>query len=269
MQRIGWRLLRIALVATAAYAAFVWLQPRGLGWVVLPAALVSTLLVSGYRWMRVRRAGASGGREGRWAEAMLDTAKRPAAVAEVRREVARLEPVREATRSEHARLTVLLAQLLDAGGRNDEGLRLLDGLDFDALGPVDAALVRHGLAVLRLRADDARGALEVLEGRRGKSGEPELDLRLDLLEASARLELGEPERALETATRARRAAGGDEELIVEARVVRAAALDALGNRSDALDVLRSLGADVIEMLSQLGQRRVRELAEAARAAPGE
>lgn len=266
MRRLGWRFLRIALVAIAAFAVFHLLEPYDLGWVVLPAAVLATVLVGAVRWTWIRRKHAVIVREQAWAEAVLDDGRRPRAIADVRRAVADLLPVTHATRSEHARLTVLLAQLLDADGSNEEGQRLLDAIPSEGLGPVDAAVLRHGQAVLRLRAEQPERALEAVLARPRASGESELDLRLELLEASARLELGEPDRALETATRVRRAAGGDEELVLEARVVRAAALDVLGQRDEAVAVLRSLGDDVVEMLASLGQPRVRDLAEAARAA---
>ena len=262
MQRYGWRLLRLVIVALLAWATFVLLEPYGLGWVVLPAALVVTLAVALGRWWWLRKRGV--GREALWADAMVDARRRPKAIAEVREAARKLEPVTAATRSTHARLSALLAQLLDAHGKNDEGRTLLDAIDLGPLGAVDAAVVRHGRAVLALRADDPKGALAVLAGRPRKSGEPELDLRLDLLEASAKLELGEASAALDTATRVRRAAGGDEELIVEAHVVRATTLDALGQRADAVEVVRSLGPETIAMLTQLAPRRIRDLAEAAR-----
>ena len=256
----GRRILRIAIVALAAWAGFVLLEPYGYGWVVLPAALIVTLLMSFGRVWLLRRRGMAPSREARWAEAVVDRARRPKAIAEVR--TARTKA--EGKRAEHARLTVLLAQLLDAQGENTEGRALLEALDTEPLELIDASLVRHGRAALALRAGDAKGALGALRGRPKKTGEPELDLRLDLLEASAKLELGEASEALETATRVRRAAGGDEELIVEARVLRAAALDAMGQRDDALEVVRSLGQETIAMLVELGQPRVRALAEAAR-----
>lgn len=264
MLRHARRVIRVIVVALAAWAGFMLLEPYGLGWVVLPVALALTLLVAFGRWWWRRRQGGTAHREAAWAEAMVEPARRPKAIAEIRKAVSALEPVTDTTRGEHARLTVLLAQILDADGKNAEGRALVDALELGALGAVDAAVVRHGRAVLALRGADPKGALEALTPRPRKTGEPELDLRLDLLEASARLELGEASAALETATRVRRAAGGDEELMVEARVVRAAALDALGQRDEAVQVVRSLGAETIAMLEKLGQPRVRALAQAAR-----
>ena len=257
------RILRIAVVALAAWAGFALLEPYGYGWVVLPAALLVTLLMAFGRVWILRRRGGAASREAAWADAVVDKARRPKAIAEVREARTKVE-ARSDARAEHARLTVLLAQLLDAQGDNAEGRSLLDAVDVGSLELIDASLVRHGRAALALRAADPKGALEALRGRPKKTGEPELDLRLDLLEASAKLELGEASEALETATRVRRAAGGDEELIVEARVLRAAALDAMGQRADAVEVVRSLGEETIAMLVELGQPRVRSLAEAAR-----
>jgi hypothetical protein len=260
----GRRVLRIAVVALAAWAGFVLLEPYGYGWVVLPVALLLTLLMAFGRVWLLRRGGMAPLREAAWADAVVDKARRPKAIAEVRAARAKVEGKSDA-RAEHARLGVLLAQLLDAQGDNAEGRALLDAIDTEVLALIDASLVRHGRAALALRAADPQGALDALRRRPKRTGEPELDLRLDLLEASARLELGEANEALETATRVRRAAGGDDELIVEARVLRAAALDAMGQRDDAVEVVRSLGEETIAMLLELGQPRVRSLAEAARA----
>jgi hypothetical protein len=51
--------------------------------------------------------------------------------------------------------------------------------------------------------------------------------------------------------------------VAEARVVRAAGLDAAGRREEALVVLMALGRDTLGPLAELGQPRARELAKAA------
>lgn len=251
------------VVALVAWGAFVLLEPHGLGWLVIPIAVVATLGVAGVRWWTLRRGGLGASREAAWAEATIDDAQRPRAIAEVRGARGKLDPSNDEQRGRYARLTVLLAQLLDADGDNAQAQQVLEGIDLDTLGPIDAAVVRHGRAAMKLRAEDWQGALAAL-GKGNRTGTRELDLRLDLLEASARLELGETDRAMQIATRVRRAAGADEELMVEARVVRAAALDKSGQRDEAVKVIQSLGPDLITMLGLLGQRRVRELAAAAR-----
>jgi hypothetical protein len=54
--------------------------------------------------------------------------------------------------------------------------------------------------------------------------------------------------------------GVDVSVRTEARVVRAAALDALGRREEAMVVLAALGRESLTPLSRLGQPRVRALA---------
>jgi len=254
------RSLRVAIVAGIAAALYFVLEPYGLAWWVLPLAVVGTLIVAWRRWRALRL----GRRAERWADAVLDPAARPAAEREVRAELDRIAAADRTRHPERVRLTVLLAELLDAAERLVEAEALLLAVPIDDLPPVDAGVLRHGRAVLRLRAGDPAGARDVLREGPLRTGAPELDLRLELLDASAGLELGEAERALETATSVRRRAASDEALVVEARVVRAAALDALGNREDALAVLRTFGPELIDMLEKLGQPRVRALAGAAR-----
>jgi len=264
-----WRLVRLLLVAIAAWVLFTVLEPHGLGWAVLPLAIAATLLVAGLRYLRLRWARRRGQDEQGWADALLDPDARPRAIAQVRAARARLGPPTPRTRSRHARLSVLLAELLDAEGRADEARALLDGVDMDVLGRMDQAAVRHGRAMLRLRAGQPEDCLRVLETRQRSCGDDDLDMRLSLLEASARLEMGETQEAIQTAKRIRDRAGGDESLLMEARVVRAAALDAAGDRSGALDAVRSLGPSMVAVLCALGQPRVRSLAEEVRGADEE
>jgi len=245
-------------VAGVAWAAFVVLEPRGLGWLVLPAAVALTLGLGAARWVRLRRRQVIAEREASWAEALLDPARRPEVIEEVRRAVHAADDG-----GRRARLTALLSELLDVSGRRDEAREILDGFDRSAPSPVDGGVLRHAHAVFLLRAGEPERALEVLSHGPPRVGDREIDLRLELIRASARLEVGEAEQALETATRVRRKAAGDEALIVEARVVRAAALDALGQRDEAIEVVRSLGPEMLRVLETLGQPRVRGLAEEA------
>jgi len=255
---LGLRLLRITLVALAAAALFQILSPHGLGWLVIPAAIVASVVWTAFRWKRVRR----GAREERWAAAVLDDSARPGAIRALERELGAGEPTDPRERSRRVRLRVLLAELLDAEGRNDEARELLDAVDPETMTALDAAVVRHGRAVVRLRAGDYEGARDSV-GDAPRTGARELDLRIELIAASSALELGDAKGALEAATRVRRRARGDPALTVEARVVRAAALDASGDRDEALKVVRSLGPEMIAMLQKLGQPRVRALAEEA------
>jgi hypothetical protein len=110
-----------------------------------------------------------------------------------------------------------------------------------------------------LRASDAEGALRALSGR-DLSGDLELDQRLGLLEAYAHIESGQIEKGLSHADMVASSEGVDPTVITEARVVRAAALDALGKQEEALVVLAALGRDALRPLAELGHPRVRALA---------
>lgn len=253
----------LRLVAVAALAWFLWafLDARELGWAVIPIALIATGLTSAIVYFRRRAAGSS--REERWIDAVLDPAQRSRAIDEIREELGRL-PEGRAGVARRASLSLILAELHSADRDDGEALAALDRVPLGRVDPQTDALVRHARAVILLRAGDAQAAQRALAERPKTTGDEELDLRLDLLEASIGVELGRADEALEVANRARRRAGSDESLIVEARVLRAAALDAKGARDEALDVLRQLGGDVIDMLAQLGQPRVRDLAIAVR-----
>ncbi len=208
--------------------------------------------------MKARRLAAEIAREERWSAAVLDGARRPGAIAEVKEAIGAAETV-----ADRVRLTVLLSDLVDAEGDRAEAQALLEGLEFRTLPAIECAVVRHALATLRFRDGDPEGAREVLEPRAPRCGDADLDRRLELLDATADLELGEADKALETAIRVRRSAGNDEALALEARIVRAAALDARGDHAEAVSALASLGPEIVEALTHLGGPRVRSLAEEA------
>lgn len=264
MNQMPMRMLRIVLVGVGAYAAYLVLEPYGLGWLVLPGALAIIVGLFTFRWVRVRRLREEIAREEAWALSVMDGAKRPAAIDAVRDAVA--DAVGKGAVDDQVRLTVLLSDLIDAEGRRDEADALLGSLDMRTLPPIEGGVVRHARATLRLREGDAEGARAVLKPRAPRTGDEDLDLRLELLDAAADLELGEAEGALEVAVRIRRAAGADETLALEARIIRASALDALGDRVEALEALGALGTDVVEALMSLGGPRLRGLAEEAQEA---
>ena len=70
-------------------------------------------------------------------------------------------------------------------------------------------------------------------------------------------------RALELAEELRVEAGSDPELRIEARVLKAVALDVLGEREDAIKVMRALGEEMLGVLLVLGLPRVKKLADLA------
>jgi hypothetical protein len=244
-----------------AYAASAWFYARGhtalglwLGGAVVLVAL-GIGVFSALRLMRVRR-------EQSWEAAIFQPALRPKAQAQLRQRIARLTPVTHRTRGDHARLSVLLAELLDASGDCEAAMAVIDAVVITTLPPLDAGLVRHTHAVVHLRAGDPAGALRVL-GQREPTGDRELDQRLFLLELYARVEQGE--HAL-GASEAEKLAVSDEvheSVAAEARVVWASALDAAGRREDAMVVLMALGRDSLGPLAELGQPRARALARAA------
>lgn len=259
MRALVLRMSRVLVVALAASGAILWANARGLGWLgwTVAVGLLSALLGAG---LLQKRFGSRDQREARWEAALFIADKRPRAIADVRRVLRKLEPVKQRTRSEHTRLSVMLAELLDAHGSYDEASRVVDDIPLDALSPLEASLVRHTRSVTHLRGGDARGALTALVAR-SASGDLELDQRLDLLESYAKLELGDPQQALELAGEFEKTRGIDESVVLEARVVRAAALDALGRREEALVTLAALGRESLVPLSDLGQPRVRALAK--------
>ncbi|MEY4508531.1 MAG: hypothetical protein RLZZ450_653 [Pseudomonadota bacterium] len=259
MRSLAQRMSRALVVALVASAAIVWANARGMGWlgwtiaVGLLSALLGASLLQG-------RFGSREKREARWEAALFTPEKRPRAIAEVRRALRALAPVKQRTRSEHTRLSVMLAELLDAHGQYDEASSVVDAVPLEPLSPLEVALVRHTRAVTHLRGSDAEGALVALAGRT-PSGDLELDQRLDLLERYAKLELGEAKQTLQFAGDLEATQGVDESVVLEARVVRAAALDALGRREEALVTLAALGRESLVPLADLGQPRVRALAQ--------
>lgn len=258
MRSLVMRISRVFVVALLASGAIMVCSARGIAWlgwtiaVGLLSALLGSNLLGKRLWSREAR-------EARWERALFRAERRPQAIAGVRRALRSLTPVKQRTRSEHTRLSVLLAELLDANGEYAEAAAVADALPLDALTVLEAALVRHTRAVTHLRASDAVGALAALEGR-APCGDVELDQRLALLESYAKLELGDPPLALKHAAELENQPGVDDSVVLEARVVRAAALDALGRKEEALVALAALGRDSLAPLADLGQPRVKALA---------
>ena len=259
MRSLALRLSRVFVVALAASAAIFWANSRGLGWLgwTIAVGLLSALFGAN---LLSTTLGSRQQREARWEAALFSAKKRPKAIAGVKRALRKLLPVKQRTRSEHTRLSVLLAELLDAHGAYEEASAVVDAIPLEVLAPLEGALVRHTRAVTHLRGSDAEGALSALRGR-AASGDLELDQRLELLEMYAQLELGQAQRALTFAGELENQDGVEESVVLEARVVRAAALDALGRREEALVALAALGRESLLPLADLGQPRVRALAQ--------
>jgi hypothetical protein len=255
------RSLRAFALGLLAYFASAWFYTRGhtqLGLWLGGAVVLFALGIGVFSALRLLR----GRREQGWELAIFRPALRPKAIEQLRRGIAKLTPVTHRTRSEHARLSVLLAELLDAQGDYEGAMAVIDAVVLTALSPLEAGLVRHTHAVVHLRATDAAGARRVL-GQREPTGDRELDQRLYLLELYARAEQGEASFAQQEAEKLALADDVHESVVAEARVVWAAALDAAGKREDALVVLMALGRDTLAPLAELGQPRARSLAQAA------
>ena len=120
-----------------------------------------------------------------------------------------------------------------------------------------------GLAVASLSAGDVESASSMLDELGGPSGDRALDLRIRALRGLVLAEKGEGARALELAEEVRVEAGSDPELRIEARVLKAVALDVLGEREDAIKVMRALGEEMLGVLLVLGLPRVKKLADLA------
>jgi hypothetical protein len=255
VKRIGFRVVRIFLVAVLAFGAYSYLAARGVGWLLLPIALAITLLLVVTEVLRLRaRRKRAGLRDTQWEDALLDAEKRPAAIASLR-----VRLIKAGDNTDRARLRVALAELLDADGKSAEAGEVLADIDEGALPPVDGAVVRHARAEIALRRGDLEVAHAALEGRSVTCGDAELDVRLDLLSAQVEIERGGAEGALKVARRVGASAGKDADLARDAAIVEACALDGLERRAEALALLRPIDAELRPVIAALGSPRVRAL----------
>lgn len=257
----GWILrgLRVVLVALAAWLAFQWLEPKGLGWVVLVAAGLFVAMWIGYRAALARRRRAEEAQADRWAEALMFPPERPQAVRELEAEIAALDPSAPKQAHRHARLTLVLAELLEADGEPLKALEALDRVDEDAVGERMTAVLGHARAVSWLSAGEPAKARQALDELPGPCGDRAVDLRVRMTRGLIAAEEGDAGEALEIARLARDEAGDDADLRLEARLLKAVALDAAGDREDARKVLHAVEDDMLEVLTRLGLPRVRRL----------
>lgn len=254
-----YRVLRIAVVAGAAWLGYRWLAPMGLGWVVLAVAGVAAGGWLVLRLLRVRRDRALDARADRWAEALMSPPARPAAVREIReaRTAAASKP------AEHARLTLVLAELLEADGDAKGAVEVLEEVGTSRLAPPLRAVIRHARAVAHLSAGDPEAARAALDEDAEPSGDKGMELRLRMMRGLIDAETGNAAAAKKAAAEAREEALDDEDLRMEARVLEAVAFDAAGQRDKALERMHRLGDDMLEVLVVLGLPRVRGLATEA------
>jgi len=263
MRTWGFRVLRATFLAVIAWVLYQVLDRADRAWWFIPIAFGVALLFAAeharQRWRR-RKNEADWDR---WEAAVVDPAARPRAIIEVRQALARSLRFGDRLRREQAHLSVILAELLDASGRPEEGARALAKVDLDALTPSQAVVVRHTKVATYLSAglwDDAEAALAV---RAKDSGEPDMDARLDLLGGMIAIERGRPEEALSIAESVA-AKLDDPSIRAETQVLRAAALDAKGERDEAVRALRTLDDATLASLETLGFARIRPVAAAAR-----
>ncbi len=257
------RIGRVVAVALFALILYYSLDHWGYAWVMVPVVCVGFLAYLGetlrMRWVRQKRV-----RDwDRWEASVTDDATRDAAIAEVRDALQKSSRLGPRLRLEQAHLSVILAELLDAAGRPQEASRVLTRVKIDELAPGQAAVVRHAKAVAYLSAGDVENADLTLRVRGSRSEEADVEARLDFLELMVAIERGEPEKALDGAELVAKKVPKDDSIAEEARVVEAAALDALGKRDEAVAKMRALSKETIAALARLGPPRIRPLAKDA------
>ncbi len=259
MRIVGLRFLRILTVAIVAYFAVALSKTLEMPWLGYCA---TALLFGGYGGMVFLEAKKRSQltRESRWEQAIYDGSRRSTVIGEVTKALAKIPQHRLKSRSKYANLSVLLAELHDAEGDYAAAQSVIDTVPLTGLTKLEEGLVRHTRAVIHLRAGAVDKAELALAGRE-PTGDLELDQRLELLDVYVQLERGAPAAALPRAEAMALREDADEGVQTEARVVRAAALDALGRREEALVVLAALGRESLEPLTKLGQPRVRALAQ--------
>ena len=252
-----YRLFRLAVVAGAAVLGYRWLAPLGLGWLVLVIGGAILAAWVALRLRRVRRERRRDERADRWAEALAFPPGRAAAVAELREERARClskDP------PEHARLTLVLAELLEADGDPGAAIEALDEVSAAELPASLAAVIRHARAVAHVANHQPEAALATLDEHPEPTGERSIDLRIRMMRGLIAADLGDAEEAARIAAEAREEALDDENLRMEARVLAAVALDADDRRDEAIEQMHRLGDDMLDVLVLLGLPRVRGLA---------
>lgn len=251
--------LRVVFIAVSAWLGFSYLAPRGLGWVVWAVLGGLAALYFGRRAHRAIGRRRENARADAWAEALMDPALRPAAIRGLRDEI---EALGAKSPVEHARRTLVLAELLEANGEPRAGREALDLVDDAALAESLAAVVRHARAVSSLSAGDAVAAAEALDALPGPCGDAVMDLRIRLLRGLIAVEEGQPERGLEIA-RELREETDDADLRTELRVLEAVAREAAGQRQAAIKAILALDDEMLDVLRVLGLPRVRAIVTVA------
>lgn len=255
--------MRVVAVAIFSVLVYFGLDAIGYAWAMVPIVTLVFLIWLGET---VRMRFAASKREqswDRWEAAVTDDAARDGAIEQVREELEKARRLGPRLRLDVAHLSVILAELLDAAGRPSEGSRVLTRVKIDELAPGQGAVVRHAKAVAYLSAGDVENADLTLRVRGMRSSEADVEARLDFLVLMVAIEKGDPQRALDEADGIAKACPADPTLVDDARVVEAAALDALGRRDEAVAKLEALPKDMVLALARMGQPRIRPLAKDA------
>ncbi len=259
----AWRVMRILAVTIFSVVVYYVLDYYGVAWAMVPLVSVVFLIWLGetlrMRWRAQQR------EKGwdRWEAAVTDDTKRDAAIEEVREALEKSRRLGPRLRLDQAHLSVILAELLDAAGRPTEGSRVLTRVKIEELESGQAAVVRHAKAVAYLSAGDVENADLTLRVRGQRSSEGDVEARLDFLVLMVAIEKGDAQRALDEADGIATGYPADPTLVDDARVVEAAALDALGRRDEAIAKIKVLPKDTLAALARMGQPRVRPLAKDA------
>jgi hypothetical protein len=251
----------VVAVAILAFLAYYVLDYFGFAWAIWPAAILFGVLWLGEAVLTARRRKKREDDWDRWERAVHDDAARPEAIKEVREAIKAARRLGPRLRLDVAHLSVILAELHDASGKPLEGARVLSQVSVEELEKAQAAVVRHAKVVCYLSAGDLENAENALAVRDAASGAEDIDVRLTLLGLMIALEKGEAERALSEAEKL--GEGADPEVQIEAIVVQAAALDALGKRDEAIARLDRIDGTTLDDLARLGQPRIRPLAKEA------
>ncbi len=258
-----WVAARIAIVGAIAWVLYHVLAYFGYGWAMVPIAGVFALLWAAESWRMARKRREREASWDRWEAAVGDDSSRLAAIQEVREELRKAFRLGTRLRVDQAHLSVILAELLDANGRPEEACEVLARVKVDELDPARRGVVRHAKAVAQISAGRFEEAEATVRSHRGPT-EPDLDARIELLGRMLKIERGEAEAALEGLDGVLAKVPGDETgLADDVLVVRAACLEALGKRDEALAEMRKLEPGVLAALAKLGAPRVRTLARAA------
>lgn len=259
----AWRAMRILAVTIFSVVVYYVLDYFGVAWAMVPIVSVVFLIWLGetlrMRWRAQQREQSWD----RWEAAVTDDATRDAAIEEVREALEKSRRLGPRLRLDQAHLSVILAELLDAAGRPTEGSRVLTRVKIEELESGQAAVVRHAKAVAYLSAGDVENADLTLRVRGQRSSEGDVEARLDFLVLMVAIEKGDAQRALDEADGIARSYPADPTIADDARVVEAAALDALGRRDEAIAKIRALPKDTQAALARMGQPRVRPLAKDA------